>query len=432
MQGSLSKEAYPAAEVSWCVMDELLYLVHRIPYPPNKGDKIRSYHLLQHLAQFYTIHVGAFVDTEEDWQHADTLSKLVGGEVKLLPLDTRWATLKSTYGLLSGEPLTFPYYRDSRMQRWVDQLLARRAVTRSLAYSSGMAQYLMRHQHLRRVIDFVDIDSDKWCQYADQRTGIMRWVFQRESRRLFKMERRIAQTFDASTFVSEAEANLFKRLAPDCANKVFSFSNGVDADVFSPTHSFASPYAANEVALVFTGAMDYWPNADAVTWFANEVWPAVLRARPSSRFYIVGSRPTPAVLALGKLSGVVVTGMVPDIRPYIAHAALSVAPLRVARGIQNKVLEAMSMAKIVIASPQALEGIGAQPGKEMLLANDVETWVRQINDALTGQHAAMGISARERVLSDFSWPAHLSIIERLLDKGRENTSIALNAPANVA
>ena len=396
-------------------MNELLYLVHRIPYPPNKGDKIRSYHLLKQLAQSYTVHVGAFVDADEDWQYADALAKIAGGEVKLLPLNPRWARLKSAYGLLSGEPLSLPYYRNAALQHWVDTLLARRPITRALAFSSGMAQYLMPHAQLRRVIDFVDIDSDKWRQYADKKTWPMRWVYRREARTLFDYERSTTQAFNASTFVSAAEAALFKQLAPDCADKVYSFSNGVDTDYFSPAHHFSSPYAADEQVLVFTGAMDYWPNVDAVIWFANAIWPALRRRYSTARFYIVGSRPAPAVQALAQLAGVVVTGSVPDTRPYIAHATLALAPLRIARGIQNKVLEAMAMAKPTLVTAQALEGIAAIPGQEVLLAHDADTFMQHSHDVMAQRYPDMGESARRRVLQDFSWAQHLLLVEQLLD-----------------
>jgi sugar transferase (PEP-CTERM/EpsH1 system associated) len=180
----------------------------------------------------------------------------------------------------------------------------------------------------------------------------------------------VARDYDASLFVSAPEAELFRTLAPESSAKIGHFSNGVDTDYFSPDTGHANPYAAGERALVFTGAMDYWPNVDAVQWFCDEVFPVLRQRVPDLRFYIVGSRPAPAVQALGQREGVTVTGTVPDVRPYIAHAAVAVAPLRIARGIQNKVLEAMAMATAVVVSPQALEGIDAEPGSELLLAED--------------------------------------------------------------
>jgi len=184
--------------------------------------------------------------------------------------------------------------------------------------------------------------------------------------------------------------------------------------------------------LVFTGAMDYWANVDAVTWFAQEVWPAVRRTYPAARFYIVGSRPTPAVQALAQQDGIVVTGSVPDTRPYIAHAQLAVAPLRIARGIQNKVLEAMAMAKPTLVTPQALEGIAALPGKEILLANNAVTFVQYINDVLAGRYPDMGAAARERVLQDFSWAGHLRIVEQLLKTSATPAAQNTNAQINAA
>ena len=412
-------------------MEDILYLVHRIPYPPNKGDKIRSFHLLKHLAQSYKVHVGAFVDDPDDWRYAEALAQLAGGEIKLLPLNSRMATLKSALGLLTGEPLTLRYYHDARMQHWVDELLARQPISRALVYSSSMAPYLMKHPQLHRIIDFVDIDSDKWRQYAEKKPWPMNWVYRREARALFDYEQRVTREFAAAAFVSEVEAALFKRLAPDCADKVFGFSNGVDTEHFSPAHPFPSPYIAGEQVLVFTGAMDYWANVDAVTWFAQAVFPAVLHTHPGVRFYIVGARPTPQVQALARQNGVVVTGTVPDTRPYIAHAALAVAPLRIARGIQNKVLEAMAMGKATVVSTQALEGIDAVPGKEVLLAPDAESFARHIHTVLATPATDLGAAARMRVVSDYSWARHLRTLDQALCPATD-VSCAVPTHANAA
>ena len=396
-------------------MEDLLYLVHRIPYPPNKGDKIRSFHLLKHLSQRYRVHVGAFVDDKADWAYAEAVKKMAGGELCLLPLHPKMATLKSATGLLTGEPLTLPYYRDRRMQRWVDDLLAGGTVKRALVYSSSMAQYLMPHAGLNRVIDFVDIDSDKWRQYADKKPWPLKWIYRREAAALLAYEHRVTQAFDAATFVSEAEAALFKRLVPEGAHKVFGFSNGVDTEYFSPANDLPNPFMPQERAIVFTGAMDYWANVDAVTWFATEVFRSVRDRIPATQFYIVGARPTPEVQKLATIPGVVVTGSVMDIRPYLAHAALAVAPLRIARGIQNKVLEAMAMAKPTVVSPEALEGIAAAPEEELLLARNGEEFRSRCLAVLQGGHAMLGERARARVMADYSWDHHLAGLDRALD-----------------
>lgn len=395
-------------------MEELLFLAHRIPYPPNKGDKIRSYHLLKHLCRNFKVHLGAFVDDPEDWKYAQSVMDMVSGEVKLLPLNPAWATLRSTYGLLSGEPLSAPYYRDTKLKSWVDQMIAKRPIRHALVFSSAMSQYVTDYPNLHRIVDFVDIDSDKWRQYSERKSWPMSWIYQREARALFAFERCIAGTFDASVFVSRAEAELFQQLAPECTSRVTYYNNGVDTDYFSPTRSYQNPYPADALPLVFTGAMDYWPNVDAVQWFAREILPSVLAHNPDTCFYIVGSRPTAAVRALAELPGVVVTGMVPDIRPYLAHARLAVAPLRIARGIQNKALEAMAMAKPVIASAQALEGITANTLEEVLLARDSEEFIATISTVLQHPQNNIGQAARTRVLTDYTWESNLKCVDELL------------------
>ena len=394
-------------------MKELLYLVHRIPYPPNKGDKIRSHHLLRHLSQHFKVHLGAFVDDPYDWKYAEALSNMVTGSIKLLPLNPRWAKIRSLKGLLSGEPLTLPYYHDVQLHRWVAELIAARPIHQAVIFSSAMAQYLEPYPKMHRMIDFVDIDSDKWQQYAEKKSWPMNWIYRREARTLLDYERRIASRFDASTFVSCAEAELFKQQAPECSNRVSYYNNGVNLDYFSPEHEYINPYSSGERVLVFTGAMDYWANVDAVSWFAREVFPTLLKQFPDLRFYIVGSRPTAEVQALTG-NNIIVTGSVPDIRPYVAFAEISVAPLRIARGIQNKVLEAMALAKTVVVSPQALEGIAAEIGSELLLAEDNAAFVSQITAQLSQPDMARGRAARRRVELSYSWPTSLQRLDGLL------------------
>jgi sugar transferase (PEP-CTERM/EpsH1 system associated) len=269
-----------------------------------------------------------------------------------------------------------------------------------------------------RVADLVDVDSDKWRQYADTQSWPYSAIYRRESRALLRFERQIAQRFDATVFVSAAEAGLFRRLAPESADRVWHVNNGVDADYFSPERTYVNPYGDDGQVLVFTGAMDYWPNVDAVVSFANAVFPAIRRKVPAARFYIVGARPAPEVKMLAELPGVSVTGAVTDMRPYLAHASLAVAPLRMARGVQNKVLEAMAMAKPVLASPQAAEGIEAHIGSELLVAGDEAEFVQQASSVLErGNTAATGAAARARVLGYYAWESSLGRFEQLLTRG---------------
>ncbi|MCC2955059.1 TIGR03087 family PEP-CTERM/XrtA system glycosyltransferase [Massilia sp. IC2-477] len=394
-------------------MEDLLLLIHRIPYPPNKGDKIRSYHLLKHLARDYRVHLATFVDDADDWQHVPTVEKMCASShfASLNPLLSR---VRSLGALVKNRSLSLDYYRDATMQRWVDQTVSAHRIERVLVFSSAMAQYADKYPNARRVVDFCDVDSDKWRQYAEKKSWPMSWLYRHEARQLLSYERQVARDYDASLFVSEPEAALFRQLAPESDARIGFFSNGVDTDYFSPAAAGPSPFKEGERAIAFTGAMDYWPNVDAVQWFAADVMP-LLRARfPDLVFYIVGARPTPAVLELARQPNIVVTGTVPDVRPYIAHARAAVAPLRIARGIQNKVLEAMAMATPVVVSPQALEGIEAEPGKELVLAQDAAGFADAVAALLARSGNDIGLAARARVERKYSWPSNLACIgERL-------------------
>ena len=397
-------------------MENLLLLVHRIPYPPNKGDKIRSYHLLKHLAQNYRVHLATFIDDAEDWQHVPRV-KAFCAESHFVALNPLRGRIRSIGALLGNRSLSPDYYQDGSMRAWVAGLMQRQTIDRILVFSSVMAQYAAPYTAAQRVVDFVDVDSDKWRQYAEKKSWPMNWLFRHEARQLLAYERAVARQSDACLFVSEPEAQLFRQLAPESAAKTGFVSMGVDADFYSPEHVFDNPFPAASQTIVFTGAMDYWPNIDAVQWFVTSIFPTLRATYPDLVFAIVGARPAPAVKALEQEAGVVVTGRVADVRPYLAHAALSVAPLRVARGVQSKVLEAMSMAKTVVVSPQALEGIDASPGSELLLAEDAQAFAATVSAALARPDPTMGSAARARVLRDYSWTSNLSKIDTLLEAG---------------
>jgi sugar transferase (PEP-CTERM/EpsH1 system associated) len=283
-------------------------------------------------------------------------------------------------------------------------------------YSAAMAPYLLHHPGLR-VLDAQDIDSEKWTSYAAQARWPMRLVWAREGRTLLAFERLAASACDSTLFVTEAEARHFMTLAPESAGKIDWLENGVDLAKFDPDHDHDNPYAAlpdQGPHLVFTGNMDYWPNADAVIWFAEQAMPALRQRHPGLCFHVVGANPGSRVLRLATLPGVYVTGRVPDVRPYLAHAAVAVAPLRIARGIQNKVLESMAMARPVVASPQAFVGIDAVAGRDLLVAEGAEDTVRCVLEVLDGTHPALASAGRARVEARYGWPAQLARLDGLL------------------
>ena len=398
-------------------MRDLLFLAHRLPFPPNKGDKVRSYHLLKHLAAHHRVFLGTFVDDPQDEGYVDTVRELCAG-LHVVRLQPRFARLRSLAGLASGEALTLPYYRDAGLRAWVERTVRERGIDTAVVFSSAMAQYVTGIDGLRLLVDFVDVDSAKWSQYACKHSWPLSWLYRREATRLLAFEGAVAERAAAAFFVTEAEVDLFRRLAPRCRAHVEVLCNGVDADYFSPEAASSlpsPPYPAGDLPLVFTGAMDYWPNIDAVVWFVSEVLPALRRRHPAVRFYIVGMNPAASVRALAG-EHVVVTGTVPDVRPYLHHAAAVVVPLRVARGVQNKVLEAMAMARPLVVAQVCATGIDAMAGRDFDVASDATAYVDQI-DALLRQPRralAMGRAARERVLDRYSWEAHLQRLDPYL------------------
>ncbi|PIV73932.1 MAG: sugar transferase [Rhodocyclales bacterium CG17_big_fil_post_rev_8_21_14_2_50_68_7] len=395
--------------------DPVLFLAHRLPFPPNKGDKLRSYRLLRHLAAGHDVFLGTFVDDPADRIHLDTVRTWCA-EAFIADLVPWRARLRSLRALASGGPLSLPYYLDSGLRAWVRRVVGGHGIRRAFVFSSPMAQYVSDLPGLDCVVDFVDIDSDKWRQYAQARRWPMSSVFRREAARLLAAERDVAAASRVSLFVTEAEAELFRRLAPESAARVFALNNGVDGRFFRPDAGMPSPYAADEIPIAFTGAMDYWPNVDAVCWFADEVLPAIRAREPHARFHVVGMNPAPQVQALAQRPGVAVSGRVPDVRPYLQHARAVVAPLRIARGIQNKVLEAMAMARPVVASPGCAGPLGAAPGREIEVARSAGEFAARTLAVLEPARAAsLGAAARARVLADYDWEAHLRRFDRLLD-----------------
>jgi len=398
------------------LMESLLFLAHRLPFPPNKGDKVRSFHFLQHLAGRYRVYLGAFVDDPADWPHVEALRGLCAEMCieAIVPWSKR---ARSTAGLLRGEALTLGYFRNRRLHQWVKEVTGRERIARAFAFSSPMAQYALELPDVRCFIDMVDMDSLKWAEYARRRPWPISALYAREADRLLDYERRIAARAEASIFVTREEAQLFCDAAPECAARVVTIGNGVDSAYFAPSPDFESPFAPDERPIVFTGAMDYWPNVDAVSWFTREVLPEIRRRDASARFYVVGMNPDAVVRALASDPAVVVTGRVDDVRPYLQHARVIVAPLRVARGIQNKVLEAMAMARPVIVTPAMAAGMSARPGVELEVASDAAEFASKVLLLIDSEKARrMGPDARARVLRDYAWSANYARLDELLER----------------
>jgi len=395
-------------------MEPILLLVHRLPYPPNKGDKIRSYNLLKYLSARYEVHLATFIDDPYDWRYADKVKSLCKSTF-IRPQNKKISTLKSLLGLITGKALSLSFYADNKVKKWCENIIQTENIKTTIVFSSPMAQFVNRgFSDLNRVIDFVDIDSDKWLQYSKSKSWPLSWIYKREAKKLGQYECYIAGQFQKSFFVSDAESDMFKKLCPDAAEKITSYDNGVDFNHFSFNEMLKNPFPSDKI-ITFAGAMDYWANVDAVIWFSNKVFPLIKKEINDVQFYIVGSKPSEAVKELEKHSGITVTGRIADIRQYVQYANVSVAPMRIARGVQNKVIEALSLERPVVATSLAAEGLKSGVSDEILyIADTEEEFARLCISILTSSMPCINKAGRDYILGNYNWDKNLLVVEEAL------------------
>ncbi len=384
-------------------MSDILFLAHRTPFPPNRGDKIRSFNVLKHLAARARVHLIGFADDPADRIAPAELRGLTAS-CTIVPR-TKSRVRAALEALASGRPVSLTAFDSPAMRMAVANAPEVDAV---YCFSGQMAQHLPSND-APVAMDFVDVDSAKFAQMARTAAAPLRPLLAREARLLGAWERDVASRVATSVFVTDAEARLFR--ASGGCGRVAVVENGIDAAFFDPDARFAAVREAGPL-IVFTGQMDYAPNIEAVASFTRDVLPAVRCRYPDARFAIVGRAPAAAVRALAG-PGVIVTGAVPDVRGWLAAASVCVAPLRLARGVQNKVLEAMAMARPVIASPAAAEGI--DHGGTVFVADAAEAWVEAVCAALDRPRA--NPAARARVLARYGWDARLKPFDALLGLG---------------
>lgn len=383
---------------------DILFLAHRLPWPPDRGDRIRSWHVLNALAKIAPVHVVTPIEDERERHHIAAVAAVAASVTVHRRRTSKVAALVGA--LASGQPASVAAFRVPQLAAKVQPLIAEHGISTIYAFSGQMAAYVPTDFDGRFVMDFVDVDSAKFEALGKRMWGLGGWVMRREARTLHAFEIAAARRADTVLFVSLAEAELFRARTGLTAEVV---ENGVDAAHFAP--GAVEPADAPHPLIVFTGQMDYAPNVEAVTGFVRDVMPSL----PTATFAIVGRAPTAAVKALAA-PNVIVTGEVPDTRPWLAAADVVVAPLALARGIQNKVLEAMAMGKAVVASPAAAEGIDAEVGAELLVAETAAAQAAVIGALLTDPlHArAIGTAARDRVRARYSWEARLAPLAELM------------------
>ncbi len=378
-------------------LPRVVYLTHRVPYPPDKGDRIRNYHVLRELAKHARIWLAALADEPVTDDQRTALGALCE-RVEIVPGGRSW--VRGMLSLVAGRSISEGLFRQPKLSAVLAGWRAEAEFHASLVSASSLAPY-QRADGWRDVpafVDLVDVDSQKWFDYAAVAGVPRRWLYRLEGDRVRALERELCGWAKGVFVVSPAEADLFDSFtAPGTATAAL---NGVDLDYFRPM-----PDVPTVPACVFVGALDYFPNIDAAVWFATDIWPRVRAVHPTAEFHVVGRRPTDAVLRLGTLPGVKVVGQVPDVRPHVAAAAVAVCPVRVARGLQNKVLEAMAMGKATVAAPPAVAALAVQPGRDLLVARTADEWVTAVCEPLADdrRRGELGTAARGYVEQHHHW-----------------------------
>lgn len=360
------------------------------------------------------VHVGTFADDARDMGFAGEMYGILASSHVELRSKPQWQA--GAEALLTGQPVSVCGFASGSMQDWVDKLLASGRISHVFCFSGQMAQYVPASFDGRFIMDFVDVDSAKFESYAGEGNPLMRWVNAREGRLLSAFERDVALRADASLLVSEAEADLFRQRTG--ARNVSALGNGIDTQYYDPAAKFRKLHPVfPDPLIVFTGQMDYRPNIEAVTDFATHAMPIIREKHPEASFAIVGRNPTQGVSDLSMLPGVQVTGAVDDVRTWLAAADVVVAPLRIARGIQNKVLEAMAMARPVVASPAAAEGIDAEADVHFYVEPNVAAEAERVCALLDQPQDALkiGAAARAHVVRYYGWESQLAPLDDLME-----------------
>jgi sugar transferase (PEP-CTERM/EpsH1 system associated) len=394
---------------------KLLFLAHRIPYPPNKGDKIRSYHELRALLERgHEVHLLAFADDLNDLNYQVDLARMCAS-VEIVPLRRVRARARALINLASTRPLSLGYFASRKVRRLVDRAVSEHDFDAVFVYSSTMAQYVPRGLASRTVVDLVDIDSEKWRDYAGRANPLMSRLYSIESKRLREYEYDIVTRFANTIVTTRREAALLDRLDEFTRRaRLRVITNGVDLDYFQPS---TQPPDTISPRLVFIGAMDYFANAEGARYFAEEVFPLIRSRESRAKFSIIGANPTAEVKKLTRHPGVTVTGFVPDVRPYLREATVCVVPLRIARGVQNKALEAMASGKVVIATPEAVAGLRVVDGEQLMIADTPERFADAALEVIRdpGLRESLEARARHLVEAEHDWKPLLQKLVELVE-----------------
>jgi sugar transferase (PEP-CTERM/EpsH1 system associated) len=386
----------------------IFYICRRVPFPPDRGDKIAAFNAIRHLSTRHEVHVFCLGDGVQDLANISGL-QACAKSVAAAPVDEFTIKLRALAALVTGEPLSVAALNETKLHDAIHRKFAELRPDLIIVYSCNMAQFAEDFHDVPRIMHFGDLDSLKWGQFAERSRTPLKWIYATEERRLLGYERHIAQIFSHALVHTEIEKRDFERLIPGIPVTVVG--NGVDLDYFRSAGEAKQP-----ASMVFTGVMDYRPNIDAVVWFCNEILPIVQTEIPGANFTICGSRPAPAVRRLAKRRGVTVTGWVPDARPYLDRAEIFVAPLRMARGVQNKLLEALAMGLPCVASTAAWSGTVVADGEGIQATDEPMEFAWNVVDLLRdgGRRADMARRARAAAEANYHWGVQLSHLDQVI------------------
>lgn len=397
---------------------KILYLCHRIPYPPNKGDKIRSYHQVSHLARGHSVHLACLVDDADDLPYAASLEPICAS-VDAVYQRRDLFRLLANMAFLGRKPLSVASFHSRELERRIHRRLGSGGIDAIWIFSSAMAQYVPPGCGIPTIVDFVDADSEKWRAYAERSAPPLSWIYRLEAEQLARFEAKVGRASDHAIFVSQTEADFVKDALG--GGLVSVVPNGVDLDYFRPE---PNGVAGGETPIIaFVGVMNYRPNVDAVSHFCDAIFPLVQKCLPQVQFWIVGRSPTRRVRALARRSHVTVTGSVPDVRPYLKQASLSVAPFRIARGVQNKVLESMAMGIPVVGTKSAFQGIQATEMDGVRIVDEPAAFAEQVVGLLgdPAVRATCSKQARCFVEHHHRWEEHGAALSSILIQATRKT-----------
>ncbi len=389
----------------------VLFICHRLPFPPRRGGKIRPFNIIRHFAEAgHSVTVASLARSAEEAEEGEGLQRYCAERIV-----ERITGVQALRGMLSRlptrSPSSFGYFYSPALHRRVARLLAERSFDLIMVHCSSVASYVADVGGIPKVLDFGDMDSQKWLLYARYRGFPLSAGYWLEGNKLERTEKALARRFDLCTCTTLAELETLRGF--DAAEASGWFPNGVDPDYFEPQNEAYDPDS-----ICFVGRMDYYPNQQAVLGFCRDVLPLIRERRPTARLYVVGAAPSRPIRALDGSAGVTVTGTVPDVRPYVRKAALTVAPLAIARGTQNKILESMAMGVPVVASAAAARGVDAAPGRDIVVAESPLDWASAVVEIMAnrGGRRRLAEAGRACVLARHSWEASMQRLDGLLER----------------